>query len=147
MLLVSTGFKIALLGPHAFADIFAGGELRLFAGVRPDSANYAQGDNLLGTIRRIDPISTGLRFELAGPYVVKPANDRWRFLCATPGTVGWWRLVGAGDDGGDSNSAPRIDGDVGTTAAPNDLTLAQVTFAAHDTLPIDSFLYTIPPLG
>lgn len=147
MLLVSTGFKIALLGPHAFVDIFAGGELRLFAGVRPDSANQAQGPNLLGVVRRISQLDTGLRFQLTGPYVVKPPADRWRFLCAEPGTVGWWRLVAAGDAGSDSSTAPRIDGDVGTAEAPNDLTLAQTVFAQHDTLPIDSFLYTIPPLG
>lgn len=147
MLLVSTGFKSALLGPKSFAQIFAGGELRVFAGTRPATANRAQGANLLGTVRRIDASDTGLRFVLADTYAIKTPGDRWQFICATPGNAGWWRLVAADDTGGDSNTAARIDGDVGTPGAPSDLTLAQTTFALHDALAIDSFLYTIPPLG
>lgn len=147
MLLVSTGFKSLLLGPQSFAQIFSGGELRLFAGVRPATANRAQGANLLGRVRRIDPVDSTLRFVLVDSYVIKVPSDLWQFVCETPGNVGWWRLVAPGDTGGDSNTAARIDGDVGTAAAPNDLTLARTAFSANDTLPIDSFLYTIPPLG
>lgn len=147
MLLVSTGFKSLLLGPQSFAQIFAGGELRLFAGGRPASANRAQGANLIGTVRRVDPLNTGLQFVLVDSYVIKPPQDVWQLLAQTNGTVAWWRLVALGDTGTDSTTAARIDGDIGTAAAPSDMTLSLVNFNANQALPIDSFLYTIPPLG
>lgn len=146
MLLVSTGFKAALFGPQSFAQIFAGGQIRLYSSVRPASADRAQTALPFATIRVLGAAGPGLAFVQAGGNVIKPPAAAWALVVAAPGTVAWWRLVGAADDGGDSLTAPRIDGDVGTPAAPSDLTLATTIFAAGDMLPIDSFLYTIPPL-
>lgn len=146
MLLVSKGFKSALLGTQSFAQIFAGGEIRIFSGARPTSANRAQGNNLLGRVTRVGAGGPGLRFTLTDGNVIKTPSDAWRFLCDTAGSASWFRLVAAGDTGTDSNTAPRIDGDIGSTSSPSDMTLTTITFAVNDSLPIDGFLYTIPPL-
>lgn len=147
MILVSSGFKRDILGRSSFADIFNGGEIRVFSGSRPSSANRAQGNNQVGRIYRVSATDSTLRFVMVDTYVIKPPSDEWRLLCTTPGNAGWWRLVAPGDSGGDSNTAPRIDGDIGTESAPAELTLSTRAFAANDTISIDSFLYTIPPLG
>jgi hypothetical protein len=147
MLIVSTGFKNAILGPKSFAEIFNGGSIRLFSGARPAKADLAEPVVPVGSIKRIGIGGVGLKFVLSGTYVIKPVNDLWQFLADQPGSVHWWRLVGPGDDAGDSLTLPRIDGDIGTSAAPADLTLTQTLFDAGATLQIDSFLYTLPPVG
>lgn len=146
MLLVSTGFKSAILGPQSFADIFNGGELRVFAGARPNSADKAQPSDPIGVVRRAG-VNTGLAYIQEGAYIVASPGDLWLLNGLQPGTAAWFRLVAAGDDGTDSFAQPRIDGDIGTLAAPNDMTLASLTIAPNTAIPFSSFLFTIPPLA
>lgn len=146
MLLVSTGFKTALFGPQSFAQIFAGGQIRVYGSPRPLSANDAETAVPFALIQVQGGGDPSLVFVQAGSNVIKPPAAPWALLASAPGTAVWWRLVGAGDLGGASMTAPRIDGDIGTTALPNDMTLSNTVFTAGSMLPIDSFLYTIPPL-
>lgn len=147
MLLVSTGFKAAILGPQSFAQIFNGGEIRLFAGTRPNSANAVEPSTPIAVITRIGNPVPGLQFTMVGEYVIKPPGDNWSVVIESPGTPTWFRLVGPGDDGGDDLDAPRIDGDIGSTGKPNDMTLDVEALAANTSLPFDGFVYTIPPLA
>ena len=146
MLLVSTGFKTALFGPQSFAQIFAGGQIRIYDSVRPASANSAETAVPFAIVQAMDGSGPGLTFALTAGNVIKPPVAPWALVASAPGTAVWWRLVGASDNGDDSLTAPRIDGDIGTTAAPADMTLATTVFTPGNMLPIDSFLYTIPPL-
>lgn len=147
MFLVSSGFKSGILGPKGFADLFDGGRIGLFDGARPVSPDDAQPGPPLGWIVAPANTGTGLIFVQSGAYVIARPGDRWRFSADFPGTVTWWRLMAQNDDGQASFSAPRIDGDVGTSAAPAELVLKQLSFDAGNTLDIDSFVYTIPPLA
>lgn len=146
MLLVSTGFKKGILGPKGFADLFNGGRIGLFDGPRPGSPDDAQPGPPLGWVTAPALANGGLLFVQSGPYVITRPGDRWRFRADFAGSVIWWRLVGPDDDGSASLDAPRMEGDIGTAAAPAEVTLKQLTFEAGNTLEIDSFLYTIPPL-
>lgn len=146
MLLVSTGFKIAILGPQSFAQIFNGGEIRVFAGTRPNSANEAEPSTPIGVILRTNSTTTGLQFVQVNDYVIKPPPDNWVLNTLQPGTAAWFRLVAQSDTFGDSLTAPRIDGDIGTAASPNDMVLSITNFTPNTALPFSSFLYTIPPL-
>ncbi|GEM_PF-3759892 len=147
MLIVSSGYKRSILGTKSFADLFDGGEIRLFSGPRPASSDMGEPAAPMARINTVGLASPGLRFVLADTYVVKPLNEVWNLFANKPGQVLWWRLVGPVDDGLDSITAARIDGDVGSTASPSDLTLTKTTFNAGDILQIDSFLYTLPPVG
>jgi hypothetical protein len=146
MLLVSTGFKASLFGPKSFAQIFAGGQIRIYNSVRPASANNAETAVPFAIVQALGSSGPGLTFALAAGNNIKPPATPWALVASAPGTAVWWRLVGASDTGADSLTAPRIDGDIGTTAAPADMTLATDVFTPGNMLPIDSFLYTIPPL-
>jgi hypothetical protein len=146
MLLVSTGFKAALFGPQSFEQIFAGGEIRIYNSVRPASANYAETAAPFAVVQTVGGVDPSLVFVRTGGNVIKPPAAPWELMASAPGTAVWWRLVGAADSGADSLTAPRIDGDIGTPAAPSDMTLSTTVFVAGALLPIDSFLYTIPPL-
>lgn len=145
MLLVSTGFKAAILGPQSFADIFNGGEIRVFAGVRPINAELAEPSVPLGVIHRIGALA-GLMFVVAGANVVTALGDEWMLNVAQPGNPAWFRLVAAGDTGGYVPSAPRIDGDVSLVGAGGDMTIGEVPLVAGTSVPIDGFWYTLPPL-
>ena len=147
MLLVSTGFKVAILGRSSFADIFNDGELRIFAGVRPNNANAGEPSQPIGVVTRIGAATLGLQFIQVAEYVVRLPSDRWQLNTLQPGTPTWFRLTAPGDIFADSITAARIDGDVGAASTPNDMTLSVSTFTANTALPFDSFLYTIPPLA
>lgn len=146
MLLVSTGFKKAILGPSAFADIFAGGQIRLFAGTRPATADSAEPATPLAVIERAGA-NKGLQFYLFDQYVINKPGDKWRLRGLGSGTVVWWRLVGAADDGQASFSQPRIDGDIGSTTAPQEMVLASAVMTPTTLINYDSFMYTLPPLN
>ena len=143
MLLVSTGFKSLILGPHAFADIFAGGSIRIFAGARRNSADHAEPSSPIAVIRNSGALP-GLTFVQDGPYVL--GVGQWQIDATAPGTATWFSLVVAGDDGADTLSRPRVDGDIGSTSAPSDMTLANTTLSADTAVPVQTFVYTIPPL-
>jgi hypothetical protein len=146
MLIVSTGFKIAILGPSSFLEIFNGGQIRVFAGSRPSNPNFAEPSLPIGTINRVLEPSTGLQFLQDNDYILSPPADPWALTVLEPGTAAWFRLVAAGDTYADSQTAPRIDGDIGTAANPNDMVLNVTTFTPNTVLSFSSFLYTIPPL-
>lgn len=145
MLLVSGGFKAALLGPNSFASIFQDGQIRIFAGSRPVSAERAEPSDPIAVVVRAGS-NPGLRFQLTDQYVIKPPTDFWRLKGLAPGTAVWWRLVAAGDTHADTASAPRIDGDIGTSTSPKEIVLNSTTITPGLELAFDSFLYTFPPL-
>lgn len=146
MLLVSTGFKAAILGPQSFEQIFNGGELRIFAGARPNSANAAEPSLPIGVVTRSDAPTPGLQFVQVNDFIINVPSDKWLLQTLQAGTAAWFRLIAPGDDFGDSLTAPRIDGDIGAPASPNDMTLDVTTFTPNTALPFSSFLYTLPPL-
>lgn len=150
---VSTRFKELILGANAFADIFDGGRILLYSGVQPASADLPPAGTLLAQITRNGDTwvaggsAGGLSFEQFGALVGKPTGEAWRLVASGAGTPGWFRLVaGAADPGELSFSHARIDGSVGTSSA-HDLRLTAAALAAGQNLPVQQFLYTLPPIG
>jgi len=95
---------------------------------------------------RSDAPTPGLQFVQADDFVINVPSDKWLLQTLQAGTAAWFRLIAPGDDFGDSLTAPRIDGDIGMPASPNDMTLDVTTFTPNTALPFSSFLYTLPPL-
>ncbi|WP_333676742.1 hypothetical protein [Dyella sp.] len=150
---LSTAFKQLLLGPHAFADIFKNGAIRVFAGTQPSSADAAEVGTLLGVITNqgapwvAGQPANGLEFQLFGSSMSIALGQNWRLSAALSGTAGWFRLVANGvDGGGDSLTLPRIDGAIGTTSAPAEMILAQPLLTAGVQYPINAFVFALPPL-
>lgn len=141
---ISTGTGNVLTA--ALAAALAGGSIRIFAGVRPTSTDAAETGTLLGVVTVGSVPGAGLHFTASGQTLYK-ADEPWVFKAIASGTAAWFRVVGAADPGGASVSAPRIDGSIGTPAAPGDMTwqTAAVEVDLHYT--IDSFLYLLQPIG
>jgi hypothetical protein len=142
---VSTKFKELILGPHAFADIFAYGKIQVYSGLPPVSADYPVQGTLLAEITD-NGEGDGLTFTQYGAYVSKNIAQPWRMAVIANGVAGWFRLIAAGGDPGHlSYSAPRVDGRIGTTGA-FDMTLESTTLVSGQSIAVQQFLYTIPPL-
>lgn len=145
MLLVSTAFKSAILGPAAFESLFNAGSIHVYGGARVTSPDLSAPEaNRLGIITRTD--GSGLRFLRDGPFVVIPLGDWWQLGITGTGTASWFRLLAPADSGLSSTTDVRIDGDIGTPAAPADMVLASTALTAGTAVSIDSFLFTIPPV-
>ena len=145
MLIVSTGYKRAILGPQSFPDIFNGGRIRIFAAPRPAAAEAPEPASALGDVVRY-MFDTGLEFFQANEYIIKQNAHIWRFQATSPGTALWFRLTAPGDDGQASLTQPRMDGDIAVIGQPAELSLVSTTIAAGDSILINSFNFTIPPL-
>lgn len=131
---------------QALADAFSGGAIRIFAGTRPDSPDDAEAGTLLGIVTVDGLPDTGLHFVAAGDALTK-ANEAWVFQALASDVATWFRVVAPDDTGTASLTQRRIDGDIGTTEAPGDMTweTIQVKKGVHYTL--DSFVYFINPIG
>lgn len=128
------------------ASQFAGGEIRLFSGPPPASPDQAQSGTPLGVVT-VDAIAgAGLHFVASGP-VLQKADETWAFRALASGRLGWWRLVQSGDTGGNDMAALRIDGTVGTLAAPGDMNWESLDVANGLFYTQDDFVYFIHPVG
>ena len=150
MLQVSTKYKEQILGPHSFESIFNGGRILVFSGPQPATADYPEQGVLLAQVTTSGLAwfpngagGAGLHFTRAGAYVTKDEAQDWRLVVSTGGVAGWFRLVGASaDDGELSYSAPRIDGAIGA-----EMILDNTTLTVGQNVPLQSWIYTIPPVG
>ena len=146
MLLLSTGFKSAILGPRSFAQVFGGGAIYIYSGGRPATADAPAPAALqIGTVSRVQ-FDGGLQFTLNGAYVGIPLGHLWGLQPSSPAVATWFRLVASGDTNSPTFIEARIDGDVGTLANLKEMVLASTALLPGTVVPIDSFLFTLPPL-
>lgn len=126
---------------------FNGGSLRVFAGARPTDASRAETGTLLGvaTVNAVD--GAGLLFQPFANGFGVVVGQRVQFRALASGDAAWFRLVGPGDTGGDSNTAARIDGSIGTFNAPGDMAWLTLAVSTGGLYTIDSFNYFIHPMG
>lgn len=150
---VSTKFKELLIGPTAFESIFNGGRILVYSGTQPVNADLAAEGTLLGQITNEGQAWTpggsagGLQFSRSGAWVTQGVGQDWRLVVSASGTAGWFRLVGPDNDaGGTTYAVPRIDGVVGSNGA-TELTLDSTALTAGQSITVQQFLYTLPPLG
>lgn len=126
---------------------FNGGSIRVFAGARPVDASHAETGTLLGVVTPNAAEGAGLHFMAFANGFGAMVMDRMQFRALATGDAAWFRLVGPGDTGGDSNTAPRIDGSIGTFDAPGDMAWLTLAVSVGGLYTIDSFNYFIHPTG
>jgi hypothetical protein len=128
------------------ASQLSGGFIRLFSGTRPTSADKAEAGVLLGIVTVAGLAGAGLHYA-AGGAVLQKAAEPWVFRALADGVVSWFRVVATGDTGGNDLSALRLDGDVGTPAAPGDMTWKNTAVSNGVVYTLDTFIYLIQPIG
>lgn len=149
---VSTEFKTQLLA--GFPAIFNGGVIAVYNGTQPVTADDAVTGSLLGYVTlnggywAPGDTNNGLLYDANGPYVSMPFGAQWALTVRQNGTASWFRVLGKDADvGGTSYDMPRIDGSINTSAETGaQLILPDVTLVLGDTIPINYFMYTIPPV-
>lgn len=144
MLQLSYGFQVAFA--QFFVSKFNHGEIRVFTGDPPATANDAEQGTLLGKIRHLDGAT--LLLTAGGQYVFKDVLSDWVLTATASGDAGWFRYVADQTDTGDpSNTAFRFDGaisaDVDTGA---EMIFDTVSLLIGHTYSIDQFVYTLPPI-
>lgn len=146
---LSTGLRDKLLGAQSFKDIMAGGVIRVFPGVQPQSADEAEGASHLAQITVGSGAFTpgqapgGLRFgapELGA--IAKDPTEIWSGAAVASGTAGWFRFYANDLTTGQSDVAARFDGAISTSGAQLNMSSTALTSGATTT--IDSFTVTMP---
>lgn len=124
---------------------FSGGFIRLFSGLAPATPDLAETGVLLGIVSVDAVAGAGLQFIGSGASMIKADND-WAFRALATGTVGWFRIVKAGDTGANDLVALRIDGSVGPASAPTDMNWENLNVTSGLIYMLGSFLYLIQPV-
>lgn len=137
---LSTGLTNSLLGTSPLQTLLAGGELLIYSGAQPLSADDAPTGTLLVTINNA---GAGLNFDAPVANVLsKAAAETWAASAAASGTAGWFRYQIIGDTGAASTTAVRIDGAIGLSGADMNISNTQITAGATQT--VDAFSITLP---
>lgn len=149
---VSTAFKERILGRESFEDIFNNGRILIYSGLRPATADMPPVGTLLAQITAdgmpwVDwGHDGGLLFARSGPFAIKEPTQLWNMVGQADGTAVWFRLCGPEPDNGLlSYHLPRIDGNIGTDGS-FELVLADTAISNGSYYPIQSFVFTIPPI-
>lgn len=130
---LSTGLRNALLSGSSLKGALDGGEIRIYSGVEPTTADDAIGAAvLLCTIRAN---GNGLTFAQAvNGVMLKNANEVWSGVNSAAGTATFYRHVPNGDNGAASASSLRIQGTVGLAGADINLTSTGLIGGASQSL-------------
>jgi hypothetical protein len=142
----STGLKDSVLVTESLRDALTNGQLIIYSGSAPATADAAATGTVLVTYVENATGSFNLTFEAStsGGSLVKTAAQTWSGVSGAAGTGGYFRYVVTGDDGTLSTTQVRIQGTVGGAGA--DLFLASTAFDGASTYFIDAFAIAIPDL-
>lgn len=114
------------------ADAGAGpGEIRIYSGAQPASANDAASGTLLATVTLADPAFG------AAASGVATGTDPASVNAASTGTAGWFRAA-------DSNGNTVFDGDVTATGGGGVMELSTVSLTSGYAVDITSITVTMP---
>ena len=150
---LSEGLKNALLGTSALKDILANGQIRIFTGSQPGTAEAAETGQLLCTITlasgaMVSGVATnGINLATpSGGAIAKAVTEVWSGQNAADGTAGWFRWYP--NDFDDQMGAAtagdkiRLDGAISTSGAQ--LNLSSTTLKAGITTTIDNVNLYLP---
>jgi len=140
---ISTGLRDDMLDTGSLKTIFNLGSIKIYSGSAPASANDAVSGTLLCTITN-NGGGTGITFAASASSgaISKNGSETWKGTNAASGTAGYFRLVGASDDGTSSTTQPRIQGTIGTAGEDMNLSSVSLTSGAEQT--IDYFSVALP---
>lgn len=147
---VSTGFRNKLMTPSAdggksWAELLAGGIIRIYSGAQPADADAVETGDLLVKITKDGAAlpGGGLSFgnAVAGK-IEKPSADDWKGEAIADGTAGWFRFYDNTETDGASTSAVRFDGRVATSGG--ELRVVTTTIADGSNQVIANFSIEFP---
>lgn len=152
MLLVSNGMKEKMIG--VLPALFDKGAIFIYGGSRPSGVELASPTAPLAVVTSDglawNPSNTynGLDFFADGPFFVLSGARKAIVTPLVNGLARWFRVVGPGDDGSDSFTFPRIEGDIGTIddTSTSEMKLADQNLVLGSTFELGYFTYTIPPI-
>ncbi|MDX9716279.1 MAG: hypothetical protein RBT67_02795 [Thauera sp.] len=142
----STGLRNGVLSVGSVKSQLDGGEIRIYSGTPPASADDAIGTaTLLCTITN-NSTGTGVTFDAAATngVLVKTPAEVWSGVNVASGTASFYRLVTQADDGSLSTTLPRVQGDVGVAGAA--LNLSSTTLTSGATQTVDYYSLAQPTL-
>jgi len=142
----STGLRNAVLASNPLRTALAGGQIRMYAGPVPASADEAIGAATLLSTITVNSTGTGINFDAAasGGVIQKAPGEVWSGVNVAGGGATFYRHVLPADDGSLSTTAPRLQGTIGVAGA--DLNLSSTTLTAGATQTIDYYSVALPTL-
>lgn len=133
----STGLRASMLLGPGVKPTLDGGEIRIYAGITPASADDGLGAATLLSTVKLDG-TTGLTFDDSTAGLLKiPASANWFGTNSATGVATFYRICLPSDTGSASTTAPRVQGSVGVVGA--DLNLDTVSLVSGLETPIRSF--------
>ena len=142
---VSTGLRDAMLNATGLKGALDGGEIRIYSGTPPSSADDAISGDATVLVTILTDVAGGLTFDApVSGTIAKAAAETWSSDVAVTGTATWYRHVANGDLDNASTTAPRIQGDVSTAGAA--LNLSSVALVASSPQTIDYYTIGLPTL-
>lgn len=143
----STGLRSKLMDTGSLKATMALGFLKIYAGTVPATADEAipGGATLLCTIS-VNSTGVGVSFDAAAVAGVlsKAPAEVWSGVNAASGMATFYRHTAVGDDGTLSTTQARLQGTVGTVGAELNLSNANLSSGATQT--IDYYSTTLPTL-
>lgn len=138
----STGLRNGLLSGNSFRTLLNLGEIRLYGGPPPASADsaVAAGNPLLCTIRAE---GAGLTFEAAAAdgVITKNLSELWSGTVVAAGVATFYRHVLAADTDVASTTLPRIQGEI--ALAGKDMSLSNPSLALGAIQKLDYYSVTL----
>ena len=150
---LSEGLKNALLGTASLKDVLANGQIRIFTGPQPPSAEDAETGQLICILTKasgamVSGVATnGINLDApAGGAIGKPVADVWSGKNLATNTAGWFRWypndfdnqMGAATAG----NKIRLDGNCATSGGQ--LNLSSVALKIDITTTVDSVNLYLP---
>ena len=140
----SSGLRTKMLGTQSLRDALSLGNIKIYSGPAPGSADAAATGTLLCTITN-NSTATGVTLDVpTGGAIQKTAAEIWSGVNTATGTAGYYRHCAPGDTAGVSTTEARVQGDIATSGA--ELNLSSVTLSNGATQTLDFYSITLPTL-
>ena len=133
----STGLRTSMLVGPGVKPTLDGGEIRIYSGIRPATADDSLGAAVLLCTVLLDGTDGIVFNDSTAGILTKPAGATWTGDNVASGTATFFRIVQSADTGAASTSAPRLQGTVGVVGA--DLNLDTVALISGLPTPVSSF--------
>lgn len=140
---LSTALRNYVLATGGWKAALAGGELRLFGGTPPATADAAITGTLLCVVKNG---GSGINLDAAAVngIIPKAPAETWSGVNVATGVVTHFRWVQAADDNSSSTSAVRLQGTVDVAGA--DVNLSSTSLTSGATQDVDTF-FVVQPAG
>ena len=133
----STGLRTSMLVGPGVKPTLDGGEIRIYSGIRPATADDSLGAAVLLCTVLLDGTDGIVFNDSTAGILTKPAGATWTGDNVASGTATFFHIVQSADTGAASTSAPRLQGTVGVVGA--DLNLDTVALISGLPTPVSSF--------